>query len=134
MNDFGRVLRIAARNRWSLFGVLTSSFIIALLWGANIGTLYPMVEVVFQGESIPEYAERRILETDEMVGELEGELLTIKEQLKTSSGNERQELSVRGMKRSRRNVMSISIRSITSADSNRGSMSTPPVDLIRRWY
>ena len=95
MNDFGRVLRIAARNRWSLFGVLTSSFIIALLWGANIGTLYPMVEVVFQGESIPEYAERRILETDEMVGELEGELLTIKEQLKTSSGNERQELSVR---------------------------------------
>ena len=65
MNDFGRVLRIAARNRWSLFGVLTSSFIIALLWGANIGTLYPMVEVVFQGESIPEYAERRILETDE---------------------------------------------------------------------
>ncbi|MEC7409021.1 MAG: ABC transporter ATP-binding protein [Planctomycetota bacterium] len=95
MNDFGRVLRIAARNRWSLLGVLTSSFIIALLWGANIGTLYPMVEVVFQGESIPEYAERRILETDEMVGELEGELLTIKEQLKTSSGNERQELSLR---------------------------------------
>lgn len=94
MNNFGRVLKIAMRKRWSLFGVLASSLLIAMLWGANIGTLYPMVEVVFQGESIPEYAERRIQESDEIVRTLNTELATVNDQLALKSGKNRQALLV----------------------------------------
>ena len=94
MNNFGRVLKIALRKRWSLLGVLASSLLIAMLWGANIGTLYPMVEVVFQGESIPEYAERRIRESDEVVRTLDDELASINEKLAVQSGQARQSLLV----------------------------------------
>ena len=60
MNNFGRVLKIAARRRFALVGILFSSLVIAVLWGANIGTLYPLVEVVFKGDSIPSYVASRI--------------------------------------------------------------------------
>jgi ATP-binding cassette subfamily B protein/subfamily B ATP-binding cassette protein MsbA len=95
MKHFGRVLKIAARKRWSLLGVLVSSLVIAILWGANIGTLYPMVEVVFQGESIPEYANRRIKESDETVRTLEAESQQLQSQLASASVAERRELAVR---------------------------------------
>ena len=60
MNNFGSVLKIAAQRRLALVGILLTSFLIAILWGANIGTLYPLVEVVFKGDSLPSYASTRI--------------------------------------------------------------------------
>lgn len=63
MKDFGRVLKLAAKRRYALAGILASSLMIAVLWGANIGTLYPLMEVVFVGDSIPEYVDRQIEES-----------------------------------------------------------------------
>jgi ATP-binding cassette, subfamily B, bacterial MsbA len=60
MKDFLRVLRIAARQRVALASCVFTSLIIALLWGMNIGALYPLVEVVFKGDSLPSYVENRI--------------------------------------------------------------------------
>jgi ATP-binding cassette subfamily B protein/subfamily B ATP-binding cassette protein MsbA len=82
MNNFGRVLKIAARRRFALVGILLTSLVIALLWGANIGTLYPLVEVVFKGDSLPSYVESRIdssqadlTEIDQQVREISGSAL-----------------------------------------------------------
>ncbi len=61
MTDFLRVLRIALRQRWAIAGCIVTSLIIALLWGLNIGALYPVVEVVFKGQSIPQYVDQQIL-------------------------------------------------------------------------
>lgn len=47
MNNFCRVLRLALRNRFTAAGIFLCSLLVALLWGANIGTIYPVVEVVF---------------------------------------------------------------------------------------
>ena len=94
MNYFGRVLKIAAKKRWSLVGVLASSIVIAMLWGANIGTLYPMVEVVFQGDSIPEYASRRIEESDQTVAALEQELRLLEQQIESATSQENDDLRI----------------------------------------
>ncbi|MDC0278705.1 ABC transporter ATP-binding protein/permease [bacterium] len=94
MKNFGRVLKIAARKRWSLIGVLGSSLVIALLWGANIGTLYPMVEVVFQGESVPEYTERRINEADAILVNLDSEFSELEADLASAAKDSKPELLV----------------------------------------
>lgn len=60
MKSFSRVLRLVMRRRWSLAGILISSLVVASLWGANIATMYPLVEVVFKGDGLPQYAEKRI--------------------------------------------------------------------------
>ncbi len=86
MTDFGRVLRLAARKRWSLAGILLSSLIVAVLWGANIGTLYPLVEVVFKGDSLPDYAARKIDEADLRLIELDDKICELSSQLAESTG------------------------------------------------
>lgn len=74
MKQFARVLRMAARRRWSLVGILTSSLIIAILWGANIGTLYPMVEVVFNGDTLQTYCVKEIDEANKKIAEVDLEI------------------------------------------------------------
>ncbi|WP_372718080.1 ABC transporter ATP-binding protein [Novipirellula sp.] len=74
MKNFGRALRIALRRKWSITGIVMTSMLIAVLWGANIGTLYPLVEVVFKGDSLPGYAEKQIKQTDARLDELETEI------------------------------------------------------------
>lgn len=60
MGNLGRALQLALRHRFILVGALVASLGVALLWGANIGTVYPFVEVVFRGQSIPGWvAEQR---------------------------------------------------------------------------
>ncbi len=71
MNHFSRVLRMAARRRWSFLGILVTSLMIALLWGANIGTLYPLVEVVFEGDNLPNYVNVKLKEADKKAKEFD---------------------------------------------------------------
>ena len=87
MRNFGRVLRIAAGKRWSLAGIFFSSLLIALLWGANIGTLYPLVEVVFKGDSVPQYAANKIEESNAALAEVDQELKQLRGQLGMAQGD-----------------------------------------------
>jgi ATP-binding cassette subfamily B protein/subfamily B ATP-binding cassette protein MsbA len=64
MKNFWRAVRIALSHRWALAAAIVSSFIVALLWGANIGTIYPFIDIVFQGDSIHEWVAVKI-ETSE---------------------------------------------------------------------
>jgi subfamily B ATP-binding cassette protein MsbA len=52
MGNFRRALRVAARFRWMLAGIFLSSFGVAFFWGANLGTVYPIVDVVLKGRSV----------------------------------------------------------------------------------
>ena len=61
MHPFLRVLKITLRHYYALGGIFLSSAIVALLWGANIGTLYPMVEIVFKGDSVSQYVDQQIV-------------------------------------------------------------------------
>lgn len=67
MKDFARVLRLAARRRATLIGCLATSLLVALLWGLNIGTLYPMVEIVFQGNGVPQHVDAKLAESREQI-------------------------------------------------------------------
>lgn len=81
MKDFGRVLRLAARHRWSLLGIILTSLMVAVLWGANIGTLYPLVEVVFNGQDLPEYTTNKIELADKTIAELDQQVAELNRQL-----------------------------------------------------
>ncbi|MCP4779154.1 MAG: ABC transporter ATP-binding protein, partial [Planctomycetaceae bacterium] len=94
MNNFGRVLKIAAKRRFALVGILFSSLVIAVLWGANIGTLYPLVEVVFKGDSIPSYVASRIETSQSDLTEIDQQLLEISQSLPLASDDKKTALQV----------------------------------------
>lgn len=61
MKNYLRVIRLALRNRGTLVGVILTSLAVGALWGANIGVVYPFVEVVFKGQTLQEWIDREIV-------------------------------------------------------------------------
>ncbi len=47
---------------------------VAVLWGGNIGAVYPMVEISFKGESLPQWADRQIIDYQKQVAEADAKL------------------------------------------------------------
>ena len=68
MKNFFRAVKLGTRHRFTLLGAIFCSLMVALFWGANIGTVYPVVEVVFQGKAMPEWI-------DDEISRLEHEIL-----------------------------------------------------------
>jgi len=60
MRNFGRVLRLCLAYRWTFVGSLVCALAVALLWGGNIGAVYPVIKVAFENESLQKWAEAEI--------------------------------------------------------------------------
>ena len=67
---------MALRYRWSFIGSIVCSCFVALFWGANLGAVYPFIEVVLHNKSLHQWADERI-----SLSELEVE--TLRSQIKT---------------------------------------------------
>ena len=62
MRNFFRAVKIGLRYRLTCIGIVLCSLLVAVFWSANIGTIYPLVEVVFQGKSATQYLDEGIEE------------------------------------------------------------------------
>ncbi|MBM4089660.1 MAG: ABC transporter ATP-binding protein, partial [Planctomycetes bacterium] len=71
---FSRALRDAIRFWPSIVLAMLCSLAVAALWSANIGAFYPILEVVFRGESLQNWVEREIGESEASVARLERDL------------------------------------------------------------
>lgn len=81
MRPFLSIVIHALRYKWSIAGATVASFLIALLWGASISTVYPVVEIVLDGKtgkqwlaSETEKAQRQKQNFENEVARLEAEL------------------------------------------------------------
>ncbi|MCA9262556.1 MAG: ABC transporter ATP-binding protein [Planctomycetales bacterium] len=74
MRDFRRALTLSLRYRWSMAGVMVSAMMVALFWGANLGTVYPIVEVVLKDRPLHEWIDDSILESRAKIAAYESEL------------------------------------------------------------
>lgn len=81
MKHLGRALRMSFRYKWSIFCSTLCAFLVAILWGANIGGALPLIEIVFRGRSLQGVVEDRIetsrdsiKKAELRIGELEKEL------------------------------------------------------------
>ncbi len=52
MNNFGRAIRMALLYRWTFASSVLCAILVAVMWGGNLGTIYPFVEVAFRGQSL----------------------------------------------------------------------------------
>ena len=67
MKNFFRAVKLGMRYRFTLLGAIVCSLMVALFWGANIGTVYPVVEVVFQGKAMPDWIDGEIARLEEEI-------------------------------------------------------------------
>jgi len=77
MNNFVRSLKLALRYRYTLAGAVASALAVAVLWGGNIGAVYPLVEISFKGESLPDWTAREIDEQRRTLVDLDAKLAAL---------------------------------------------------------
>lgn len=69
MGNFGRVLRLALRNRFTFLASVLCALGASVLWGGNIGSIYPFVEVAFKGQSFQHWVDTQIASTKTALAE-----------------------------------------------------------------
>lgn len=74
MKNFGRVLRLSLRYPWTLGSSVACALAVALLWGGNIGAIYPLVEVAFQDHSLNQWVRNRVVKAERDAERLEADL------------------------------------------------------------
>lgn len=77
MHNFTRALKVAI-NYWpSLLLAMICSLGVALIWGGNIGAIYPVMEVTLAGKSLQAWNAERLVQSQQRTGEIEKELQTL---------------------------------------------------------
>lgn len=93
MRDFLRALRLALRYRFTIAAALVCSLIVGVMWGANIGTVYPFVQVVFRGESMHEWADKQIQIAELHIQELDQKLADARKRISDDNSAAQTELA-----------------------------------------
>lgn len=65
--NFVRVVRMAIRYKFTFAASLVTAVVVAVFWVANIGAIYPVVEVIFQDQSMQQWIDAKINETQAAV-------------------------------------------------------------------
>lgn len=87
MKNFLRAARLALRHWPNLAAIFVCSLMVAVLWGANLGAVYPFVDVVFRGESMPKRVRREIAEIDAKSAAMRAEIARLRMQLPAARSN-----------------------------------------------
>ena len=94
MNNFVRAIRLSLRFRFTIFGISLCSVLVAFFWGANVTAVYPFVEAVFRGDSMPEWVDHQIQATTERIHRLESDLARLQQKREQAASAERKSLDI----------------------------------------
>ena len=83
---------MALRYKGSLIGSILCSVMVALLWGANLGAVYPFVEVVLRNQSLHDWTDKKISESQEQIVQLEKDIQAHRSSLAEMAELERQQI------------------------------------------
>ena len=79
--NFFKVVRMALRYKWTFAASIVCALTVAVVWGLNIGSLYPVVEIFSKGDSMQVWVEREIAKADASVAEQTRAIAELQEQL-----------------------------------------------------
>lgn len=77
MYNLMRALRMAMRYKWSLIFSFIGSLGVAIMWGANIGTVAPFIKVIFENKSLNDWVDGRIAEDLTEIQQVETQLAAL---------------------------------------------------------
>jgi len=96
MKNFGRVLLLALRYRYTFLASMISAVMVGVLWGGNISAIYPFVQVAFEEGSLRQGIDTRIERSLENSAALSAEIADLNRQLAESlPGHDPQQVRAR---------------------------------------
>ena len=89
MKAFLRSVELSLKYKWPIFGALSCSLLIALLWSASISTVFPIVKIVLEGETAQSWIENEIAKGQQQTEKLKLEIAEIQSQIPQLQGSEK---------------------------------------------
>ena len=74
MSAIVRTLRYIFRYKVTLAASMACAILVALLWGANIGGIYPVIEVIFRGQSLQKWVANDIAKAETTIADIDKQL------------------------------------------------------------
>lgn len=93
MKNLNRALVKAFKYRWSILGSIFCSIMVACCWGANLGAVYPFMEVVLKNHTLSEWAEEQIELSQTQIDKLELEAVAVKAELERAEATQSEVLT-----------------------------------------
>jgi ATP-binding cassette subfamily B protein/subfamily B ATP-binding cassette protein MsbA len=87
MRNFLRVVRLTLRRRFTFAAAILCSLGIAVLWGANLGIIKPIVEIIFSEKAPHDFADAKVKDGREKVAGLAKEVAAIDAAIERGEGN-----------------------------------------------
>ncbi len=81
MSNFSRALGLCLRRPFTLAAALACSVLVAGFWGANIGGVYPLMEVLLRNQSLPEWVESEIATCEQAIARADAEIDNLRSDL-----------------------------------------------------
>jgi ATP-binding cassette subfamily B protein/subfamily B ATP-binding cassette protein MsbA len=88
MGNFGRVLRLTLRYRFTFITSIVCALGVAILWGGNIGAIFPFLQVALQGHSLQQSMEAEIQKAQHTTTELRDSLRQLEQKLAQAPAEE----------------------------------------------
>ncbi|MEA1950100.1 MAG: ABC transporter ATP-binding protein [Planctomycetota bacterium] len=95
MNNFGRVVRLALHYRFTFIVSIITALLVGLLWGANIGVVFPIIKVAFENESPQQWLESEIVGAHKKIADKRSQIEQWEGQLAAAEGDEARIISNR---------------------------------------
>lgn len=89
MGNLGRVLRLALQSRFTFLASVLCALGAGVLWGGNIGAIYPVVEVTFQRQSFQTWIADKLHTAEKSRAEWTDKRDKLQEQLAIAAPDER---------------------------------------------
>jgi subfamily B ATP-binding cassette protein MsbA len=96
MMNFLRVVRMTLRRRYTFAAAIACSIGVALLWGANLGIIKPIIEIVFADKQPHAWADAKVDEARQKAGKTRDALVAVQSDLKSAErGKKEKELKLK---------------------------------------
>jgi subfamily B ATP-binding cassette protein MsbA len=91
MKNFRRVVALSFRHRFTVVASLVCSLAVAILWGGNITAIYPVVDVIMNNKSVPQYLDEQRALAETRIAELEPAIAATQSQIEAATGDAQRE-------------------------------------------
>jgi ATP-binding cassette subfamily B protein/subfamily B ATP-binding cassette protein MsbA len=92
MNNFLRVVRHTLARRYTFAAAVLCSLGVAALWGANLGLIMPIVEIVFSEQAPHDFADAKVAAGQKEVAELKREITALDAKIAEADASDQRRL------------------------------------------
>lgn len=92
MNNFGRTLRLALRYPFTLAASVVCALAVAVFWGGNISTVYPLVDLTTKGRSLRQWVDASIAQSKSQAAQYRQQAGQVERALATAAAEQRNSL------------------------------------------